>query len=328
MDWEEYRRRYVTFDLALQQTRIVAAAAASVLRDFPSNLPEELRGAMELARERFLKAVLSEAGDASGKGFVEARQSLDQAAHSAESYVELGSILGTAHVEAGLDNMDLDADPDDIDCELAASVQQLVMSLAHLDAFLADTLFAICETRPAVRHSDQPPDQQLGLETGDWDELAQRLPVTFVEEFMRAAAAKRITAMRKAFGLQLNLPPHVLNDLRFAQNVRNLYVHAGGRVSQEFMRRTKWLQPHIGAFDLSAFGVATECDDDACESDDESQPTVDPSGWTLGELMPLNLHVADELTRLIQNTAGGVFCAVSVQFFGRPCSELGNVHFW
>lgn len=327
MAWEEYRRRYVTFDLALQQTRIVAAASASVLSDFPNKLPKELQEAFKLARERFLNQLLPEGGDTPGNRMLEAREPLDRAARAAESYVELGSILATSYIEAGLDNMELDAEPHDIDFELAASVQQLVMSLAHLDAFLADTLFAICQSRPAPEQAENSLDGATELETGDWDELARRLPVTFVEDFRGGAAAKRITSIGKYFGLHLNLPPHVLNVLRFAQNVRNLYVHSAGCVSQEFIRRTRHLPPHIGAFDLAAFIDSYERDNE-CQPDEETAAGVDQADWALGEMVPWDLQVADALTRIIQNTAGELYCAVSVQIFGKPRNELGNVHFW
>jgi hypothetical protein len=221
MDFDAYLAEYKDFMISLFQVECISGAAVATLSDFPGGLPpsmSELYGrAMdwladpERDRKQSLVDILGTAGS-----FTEAR------------VVSPAIMLVTFAVSRG-------AAPGDIDFPYVVHAQEHVMYFAHLDAFLAGTVRCICMRRPEVMKSSKKLTWEQVIEAGAWDALLQSLVERYVFEFGWPPVAERLAILQRDLGLSLTLPQEELEILRQGEELRNLIVHNGGRLSQAYV---------------------------------------------------------------------------------------------
>ncbi|MFQ5848679.1 MAG: hypothetical protein ACE5IQ_13545 [Candidatus Methylomirabilales bacterium] len=112
------------------------------------------------------------------------------------------------------------------------------MLFAHLDAFLADTVRAICFKCPEVLKCDKKMDWAQIIACGSWETVLDRLVEEYVFAFGWPGLTKRVEHMKERIGLELEVPEEELQEIRGAELIRDVIVHNGGQVSQEYLNRS------------------------------------------------------------------------------------------
>jgi hypothetical protein len=122
------------------------------------------------------------------------------------------------------------------------------MHFAHLDAFMADTVRAICKARPDVLKSGRKLDWEAIVSSGGWEGLMTRLADQYAYEFGWESVTERLKVMQERLGLTLACPREHTRLLEEAELTRHVVVHNGGRVSQQYIQRTGCTDLRIGQF--------------------------------------------------------------------------------
>lgn len=227
--WDIYIRRYNDFVYSLGQTQIGAVVQSEFLDDFPRKVPEPLKTDLVKALVAINKFVDEElAGETNESG--------DSTVGSDEK--RKGFTMMLTMVYAGAASRD--ESKVNIDFGNSTQTQALAMIIAHLEAFLADSVRTICCVRPEVMKCDKKIDWRTVLELNGWDEIRDHLIEEYVFNFGWGSINDSIEAARKNLGLPLSkIDADVLADIHAAEQIRNIALHNGGRASAEFLRRTE-----------------------------------------------------------------------------------------
>lgn len=283
MRWQIYRDMYHTYNLSVSQTRVLTILAEEVVKEFPKRLPEHLRGPLRRNLEelgRAFKAVRTSQirGEPAPERVEIKLEDLDQGEYRDDLLFSVLTMYGAL--------AELGASSPDVDFERLLYSQELVMLLAHLDAFMADSLRVICEVRPEVLRSSKQMGWDTILSLGGWYELLDYLIEEYVYEFGWKSFPKRVEFLRERLGLSIECPECDLELLEKAENIRHIVVHNGGRVSQEYIART-------GRNDL-----------------------------VIGESVPVTLEYVDDVAAATRLLASDLFLGVSKKFFGMEDSAI------
>lgn len=299
MDWETYRHRFMEVGIATHKSTLIAHTGVKILEDFPDGLPEPYHEAFTTLSLRVMRAtakLLEEADDPDGNEFDEELREAFDADEIEKHLAERDEPEGMA-VQVGDDAIRLmmlgimrGGDPDSLELEFdrALASQSFVMILAHLDAFLADSVRAICSQEMRPLRSEKKISWDEVLDAGNWDSLVRRLIEKRVYDFGWNTLSDRLQTMRDEFGLALEEASSVASSLEEASNVRHVIVHNGGRTSQEFLSRT-------GRDDL-----------------------------VVGEQVPLTLDDVAETAAEVRVVCSDVFFEVSEIFYGRDPVDEGT----
>lgn len=197
--------------------------------DFPRKVPEPLKTDLVKALVAINKFVDEElAGETNESG--------DSTVGSDEK--RKGFTMMLTMVYAGAASRD--ESKVNIDFGNSTQTQALAMIIAHLEAFLADSVRTICCVRPEVMKCDKKIDWRTVLELNGWDEIRDHLIEEYVFNFGWGSINDSIEAARKNLGLPLSkIDADVLADIHAAEQIRNIALHNGGRASAEFLRRTE-----------------------------------------------------------------------------------------
>jgi hypothetical protein len=228
--WDEYYRRYRVFALSMHQTNLVAVVASKALANFPASLPREWRTSVADAFRDAGTALLAavEQAEQSGQSVeVSFAKHAQEKEHSDLIIAGLDLIKGASL----LGTQGLDVAP-------MAFAQQLTMSFAHMAAFMSDSVRAICHARPAILKNDRKIEWRTVIDAGDWDALISKLVEDYVFSFGWDSIRKCALNMRERFGLKLDVPDESLARIEDAELIRNVIVHAGGRASAEYLKRS------------------------------------------------------------------------------------------
>lgn len=243
MDWAVYRERYDVFATSLGASGILARVGSAVLKDFPDNLPSDLR---DTVRESVTQVLLSArqvrasddmatngAGGATDAEELQVRRSSDSDQQSGLVESSLLVALGEAGISGGFE------------WDSFARAQHVVMVYAHFDAFFSDSVRAVCEIRPDVLRRDRKISWRDILEQGGWDDLLQRLIEDYVFELGHRGIVERLQAFDRQLSLKLGIPEPDLEAIQYGELVRNVLVHTGSRITPEFLRRAGSAGEHL-----------------------------------------------------------------------------------
>lgn len=248
MLWEEYRKVYNRYQVSVNQSRVLTVVAREVLKDFPRRLPSDLRKSFHAGLEGFIHALaafMAEQGIAVPEKISEIMESRGE--HPDQYEVQLDFFIPAFRMVAAAGS--LDASPEHaFDFERLLYSQELVVHFAYLDAFMGDSLRAICQVRPEVLKSNRQVDWATILSCGGWSELLAHLCEKYIYEFGFLRFPKRLAFLREQLGLAIRCPDAAATFIEEAENVRDIVVHNAGRVSQEYMRRTGRNDVVIGQF--------------------------------------------------------------------------------
>jgi hypothetical protein len=230
--WNQYRTQFQDFTLTLAEAELIAKAAGTALADFPRRLPED-------ARQGFVTAMYDV-----GEALTEVAGSLEDSTTNkiSEASVELDDpdslflpFLTITAIRA------IQGQPiEQLKFQAALFAQQLITIIAHTEAFLGDTLRAICFARPEIVQTSQKQiTYEVALSFPDRDFLFAALVDEYVTSRLRTNSMKGlVAALSKEHGLLFELDPQMIATMTLGEQVRHLLVHNGGRVDHQFIRRT------------------------------------------------------------------------------------------
>lgn len=269
MDWREYRDTYQSYELSVSQSRVVTVVAKETLKDFPTQVPKTIA--------KPLRETMREV-----RNFL---ASPDRIVMNVTETHEIAK--ATLSMYFARENLGISTE--DVDFERALDSQALVMLFAHIDSFMSDSLEAICRVRPEVMKSSKKMDWESIISYGGWEELLDHMIEDYVFQFGWQSVAKRIEFLREQLGITIDCEDIEIELIGQAENIRNIVVHDGGRVSEEYLKRT-------GRTDLG-----------------------------LGELVPITSEFVDRAFQVTRTLAGDLFIAVSKDFFGRDNLMVAGV---
>jgi glucose-6-phosphate isomerase len=123
------------------------------------------------------------------------------------------------------------------------------MVLAHVDGFMADVLRTVCRTCPHVlRRGDKKLTWHSIIASGSWDALVEQLVEDYTLSHGMKSVPKRLDALKGELGVDVALAPEARETLLEAEQVRHIFIHNGGRVSAEFLKRTSRTDLSIGQY--------------------------------------------------------------------------------
>jgi hypothetical protein len=231
--------------MATSQIDILTLVSAETLKDFPTNLPDELKepllkGMLEVGTA--LKEVAKAAKE--GKPI---RKNLSRPTDPTKGKL-LDSVISLFISQVSMDESQVISERFQIGFERLLSLQTVIMTFAFLDAFMADTVRTICIARPEVLKSEKKIEWSTALTFDKKEDLIKYLIERYVFEFGWLNLLKRIEHLEKQVGIELETPASQIQLLDMAENIRHVAVHNGGKVSQEFIERTGRNDLAIGEF--------------------------------------------------------------------------------
>lgn len=237
-----YRSRYFDFLRAVQSTRAISLVASEALKDFPAGLPAKSRkNVVAFMRDvgGALTSVLEQKKNAPDEiaGGVEARKTVT---------VKQRGTLATVAVQLFMTQTLSGRNPRDLDFPYRLRAQELVMLLAHFDAFMSDSLRAICLREPNTLKRSKTLAWEDIIRSGSWEALMRRLVDDHVYAFGWGSAREKLTALERECGLKIEANEPDLVKIDEAEQIRHLVVHNNCRVSHEYIRRTRRTTPRIG----------------------------------------------------------------------------------
>jgi hypothetical protein len=250
MELSEYKQAYFDLEVALNQTVVISMAAREALRDFPDRLPEDARAAFSEAI-KFLQASLR---NTEGEDLLATSPSTHSLSHPITGPALLLLLMNSLRGST-VKNLNFSA--------LLAG-QELVMILAHFEAFLAETIRAMCSSRPELLRRRKEITWDKVMQCGDWNTLTNHLISEYSLEFGWKSLPDKLRLLRDEHGIAYELPSTDLTLLEDAEQLRHIIIHNGGRVSAEYLRRTARRDVPIGQVleideDLpAAVGIAAE----------------------------------------------------------------------
>lgn len=237
---DQYRQIYHDTVGAIHQTEVIALASAAALKDFPKNLPSS-------SKDRFVKTMrelatgLTKAMEDPG-GSSEPRARVTRPSKQVETdepFISPAIMMVISRVLSGKQDINVDLIP-------LIYAQQLVITIAHLDAFMGDSLRTICRSEPRLLRRSKQISWERVLEAGAWDPLIDSLVEEYAYELGWMSIAERVSYFRDDVGVTIKIPQEDLTLLTEAEQLRHLVVHNGGRTNREFVRRTGRVDVPIG----------------------------------------------------------------------------------
>lgn len=287
----EYQMRYKEYLASLRVNRVISLAANEALVNFPQNLPRNparaIRVGLQEALEKLESVTSSDWQKVPENELKEGQQEayvLNIPAPTLESESAKHPIVGATWQ---LFSIILSADKkiSDFDFDRPVNAQHLVMVVAYIDAFLADSLRYICMVEPRKLRRNKNMTWNTIVEAGDWDSIIERIIDEYCFEFGVKSLKERVKELKESHGLELTIPEDILDELDYIERIRHVVIHNGGKVSQEFMARTK------------------------------------RNDYKIGYLIPITEELLSKLNWIAENFGTDVFSAIEKKYFQDSRSE-------
>jgi hypothetical protein len=222
------------------------------------------------------RAVISALSASGPKGF-ELAASLQQTLDETEPTEDQASSsdppfqhpIARSSVGLFVDHFKATAELTSISFDRTAGAQRLLMTIAHVEAFLSESVRAICHSEPRVLATGRQLKWEEVIGAGSWDTLLDLMIERHVyQQGWQGDIAARVAAFCAAYGVELPTPHDVIEDLAQAEQARHVILHAGGRVTEEYLRKARVIAPLVslvpmeGAFlEKVSQGARRLCDD-------------------------------------------------------------------
>lgn len=208
--WKAYSKRFGDFVAAISQTELISQAAAHSLKEFP-RLP-------------FVPPITARIATDAHTSKVTYSRPTDR-----PIVIPYVTMIGRR----------IQNPEGKVDFSGAILSEQVAMLIAHTEAFLADTLRAICIEHPGrIRASQAQITWQDALAYRGRASLLRGLVDRFVDTRLRGADLRdTLSILIKDFGLEFQPDEDTLVDLRLGEQIRHLVVHNGGRIDAQFARQ-------------------------------------------------------------------------------------------
>lgn len=274
--WEGYREVFSNYLMAISQIEVLILVSREATKDFPKNLPQELRSPLaEALRE--MGSALMEVATAAREGKKVAKSIKLPKDPIKSKLVESAFSLFFAQTKPT--TLHETSKTFEVGFEKVLSSQALIMVFAHIEGFMADTLRVVCTVRPDVLKSEKKVDWATALAFDKKEDLISYLTERYVFEFGWQNLPKRLELLKKDTGLEIEYPQSELELIAMAENIRHVIVHNAGRVNQAYIEKT-------GRTDLA-----------------------------VGDLVPVTLEYIYQLSNAARMLASDLFFAVSKKFF-------------
>ena len=273
-DFSAFVRLFHNLLASVTETRVTSLATGAALNEFPYNLDNETLDSFQTA----LHTILGELEQAFKRS-----TSSGEELRARTKYSEQHIINPLAHNLVTLFfARKLTGQPTENILQVGSLLyaQEIVMLLAHLDAFMADTVRTICVREPRILRRTKKIDWADIIDSGNWETLIDNMVDSYAYEFGWKSIRERVEYLRREHGLQIGFSPEKLKNLDAAENLRHIIIHNGSRVSPEYLART-------GRTDV-----------------------------TIGELIPVAAEDAEEVSGLVGGLASNLFRAVAEKYFG------------
>jgi hypothetical protein len=233
---ENYKQIFNDFCIGLKQIEILCSVATYTLEDFPNNLPENLGRSVTLAIGEISKQLNYDENN-SNPQVIDVEVLLNS---ELEKQLALSVLEFLMMKPVKMINRITDYNFERIICP-----QSLIIVFAHFEAFMVDTIKFICETRPEVLKSKSKKisfEDALEFENN----IKQFLTDQYTNEFNWKSVEDKLNFFKSEFGIKLDIEDSNLEALVNAENIRHIVVHNGGRMSQQFINKSKKKDFKIG----------------------------------------------------------------------------------
>lgn len=273
MDWEMYRKKYYLFLTNLEASWFLTYIGTSLLSDFPKNLPLELKKTIEQPHSE----VMSQLNKLCEKKKKNKLDELDIRFKIPEllfHFYQLQSAMPVASIKFQWDHF--------------IRSQQLVMIFSYFDAFFSDSVRVICELYPDILRRNKHISWKDALD--QQNNLYEHLVEAYVHDLGWMNSLERFKVLQKEVALKFDIPKSDLEQIRYAELIRNLIVHTGGRVTPEFLRRAG----------------------------------LDAKGLEIGDFITINYDFIEDISSTTIAVVGDLFKSVSTKFFGISKKKLAE----
>lgn len=226
---EAYTRLYHDAVISIYGSRVVSLGAGEALSDFPERLPEPARRVYRAEQEFVRRVITGEPNKDYSDPAVSAE--LGPLTERLRAFAGNATMLISTRLFAGAK----DTTPD---FSRLISSQELALTIAHLEAFLCDSVRAICRAEPAVLRRRKQLTWEDVLAAGDWERLTDMLIELCAYDFGWRTLREKVRTLTSEFGLTLSVPEDGLVLLSDAEQRRHAVMHNGGRASAEFLRKS------------------------------------------------------------------------------------------
>lgn len=242
MSWEDYREIYNNYDKAINQTRLFTLVGARVLKDFPNNLPDDMKTSFNSNMGKLIKSKEFKAETP-----ILIVKKIDPKLHI-ETFQFVTDddlfIYAFGMITANYGAEELFK----VDFESLLYSQEIVMILAHLDSFIGDSLRIIIQLHPEILKSKKQIDIEDVISCGGWEKLMDHLSEKFVYDLGWKSVSERLDFIKDTINVPIRYSESDLDYLREAKLIRDIVVHNGGKISQEYIDKTKEIDLEIGEF--------------------------------------------------------------------------------
>lgn len=234
--WEEYKRIYWSFELSLLQNEIISFYIGHLLSNFPNKLPAHIKKKFQDSIADWIKVaqIIVEFRDKGGDLEVLRKFAKDLSKDTKKKVARKNSKridhrvgiskffdLSIAAVNSNEKNP--------MDFPGIFRSQELVMLVAHFEAFLSDSLRSIYLCKPEKLRRNKTIEWKEIIEFDDMDLLREHLTNKAVYEFGWLSLENKFALLKEEHGIQIQLSISDVNFLRESENNRHLVVHSGGR---------------------------------------------------------------------------------------------------
>lgn len=291
MKWEDYRENYLNYELSVTQTRLISLISSETLKGFPKGLPKNLA-----------VPVFTKLGEIAGTiiDYIERAESVEK--NVSQKKIEKNADAKTGNIETDR----ADVPPylldtvfvlytlivkrgmkiEDIDFRKIHHFQELVMHHSNFEGIMADSLRAICYACPDAMKRKKTVEWETILSCHGWDELIDILVERFVRDMGWVPLEKQLDMFIEDFNLEIEFSDEDRATIKEVELIRNLIVHNGGKVNQEYITLRK------------------------------------PNNLKIGEYLPLDDDYLHAISIALRGVASEVYIEISKKYFGKEEEEV------
>lgn len=226
-----YMRRFDSFRLSLNQGRVASAVAIETLKGFPKRIPLSQLKALERDGRTFIAAYLRVQETIRRDPSSDFTHSIPLKTRSLRV---VQFVVATLNVLGIRQRLGWKGKPPRFD-QLVLQ-QELVMLVAHLEAFLSDTLRVILLVNPDLMKKNLTIEWEQLRSFDDVNDAHAFFVERAVRDFSSKSLAKQLEYLRD-LGLGMRIGVGELHDIQGAAEARNSIVHYAGWIPKEQFRK-------------------------------------------------------------------------------------------
>lgn len=259
MSWDLYKDQYLNLILTFKQAELVISIVDAVLKDFPHNLPKSLhKDLIDLLNVNLygLTVCLADMKDRDVElGEYKPQTKVPQKIHPLidrpvgedEKEIDLNPIFLPFITIMGIRAKQRKPETR-IDYQNIFYNQQIVMFISQIEAFIGDSIRAMCRAKPQIISSLQ---KQISWEAALAHPNRDSLFEYLIEEFVSLTLKSKditgvVSTLINNHAIKLDIEPKFIKIVSLLEQVRHIIVHSGGLVDEKFIKKTGKLSASSG----------------------------------------------------------------------------------